>query len=144
VWRIKGSHLLGRPGLAVLREIWQWRETEAIAANRPPFFVMSHEVLVDVAAAASTQRPIDPLLPRNISERRRSGLSKAIQEGLGISGDKFPKILQRINHRPTDAERKRYLELQKRRDAQAHQLEIDPTLIASRGTMSDLARNWEK
>ena len=144
VWRIKGSHLLGRPGLAVLREIWQWRETEAIAANRPPFFVMSHETLVDVAAAAATQRPIDTLLPRNISERRRSGLAKAIQEGLGISTDKFPKILQRINHRPTDAERKRYLDLQKRRDAQAHQLEIDPTLIASRGTLSDLARNWDK
>ncbi len=144
VWRIKGSHLLGRPGLAVLREIWQWRETEAIAANRPPFFVMSHEVLVDVAAAAATQRPIDTLLPRNISERRRSGLAKAITKGLEIGTDGLPKILQRINHRPTDAERKRYLELQKKRDAQAHQLGIDPTLIASRGTLSDLARNWDK
>src|SRR5262249_38758231 len=48
VWRIKGSHLLGRPALAVLRELWQWRESEAITANRPPFFVMSHEALVDV------------------------------------------------------------------------------------------------
>jgi hypothetical protein len=36
------------------------------------------------------------------------------------------------------------LELQKRRDAQAHELGIDPTLIASRGTLSDLARNWDK
>ena len=144
VWRIKGSHLLGRPGLAILREIWQWRETEAVAANRPPFFVMSHETLVDVAAAAATKRPIDTLLPRNISERRRNGLAKAIEEGLGVSSEKCPKILQRTNHRPTDAERKRYLELQKRRDAQAHQLGIDPTLIASRGTLSDLARNWEK
>ncbi|HXS69591.1 MAG TPA: HRDC domain-containing protein [Candidatus Polarisedimenticolia bacterium] len=144
VWRIKGSHLLGRPGLGVLREIWQWRETEAIAANRPPFFVLSHETLVDVAAAAATQRPIDPLLPRNISERRRSGLTKAVADGLGIAAEKLPKILQRTNHRPTDAERKRFMELQKRRDAQAHQLGIDPTLIASRGTLSDLARNWDK
>jgi len=37
VWRIKGSHKLGRASLAVLREIWQWREGEAIAANRPPY-----------------------------------------------------------------------------------------------------------
>src|ERR1043166_9158146 len=57
-WRVKGSHLLGRPGLAVLRELWQWRETEAIAANRPPFFILSHESLVDIAAAAATRRPI--------------------------------------------------------------------------------------
>jgi ribonuclease D len=144
VWRIKGSHLLGRPGLAVLRELWQWRETEAIAANRPPFFVISHEVLVDVAAAAATQRPIEQLLPRTISERRRSGLTKAVADGLGIAAEKFPKILQRQNHRPTEAERQRFMELQKRRDEHAQKLGIDPTLIASRGTLSDLARNWEK
>jgi len=144
VWRIKGSHLLGRPGLAVLRELWKWRETEAIAANRPPFFVMSHEALVDVAAAAATQRPIEALLPRNISERRRSGLAKAIADGLEIPVEKFPKILQRTNHRPTEAERQRFMELQKKRDAQAQHLCIDPTLIASRGTLSDLARNWDK
>jgi ribonuclease D len=144
VWRVKGSHLLGRSGLGVLRELWRWRETEAIAANRPPFFVLSHETLVDVAAAAATQRPIEQLLPRSISERRRNGVTKAIQDGLGCAADELPKILQRTNHRPTDAERKRFMELQKRRDAQAQALGIDPTLIASRGTLSDLARNWEK
>ena len=144
VWRIKGSHLLGRPGLAILRELWQWRETEAIAANRPPFFVMSHDALVDVAAAAATQRPIEQFLPRNISERRRNGVAKAVADGLGISAEKFPKILQRTNHRPTEAERKRFMDLQTKRDAQAKHLAIDPTLIASRGTLSDLARNWDK
>src|SRR2546427_8652834 len=34
VWRVKGSHLLGRPALAILRELWQWRETEAVGANK--------------------------------------------------------------------------------------------------------------
>jgi ribonuclease D len=144
VWRIKGSHRLGRPGLAILREVWQWRETEAIAANRPPFFVLSHESLVEVAAAAATQRSIESYLPRTFSERRHAGLAKAVQAGLKVAPDKFPKIAQRSNHRPTDAERKRFLELQKRRDAHAHQLGIDPTLIASRGTLSDLARHWDK
>ncbi|HXT10653.1 MAG TPA: HRDC domain-containing protein [Candidatus Angelobacter sp.] len=144
VWRIKGSHLLGRPGLAVLREMWLWRETEAIAANRPPFFILSHETLVEVSAAAATRRPIEPMLPKNMSERRRNGVAKAVEAGMAIAADKLPKILQRTNHRPTEAERKRFMELQKRRDAHAHQLGIDPTLIASRGTLSDLARNWEK
>ena len=144
MWRVKGSHLLGRSALAILRELWQWRENEAIATNRPPFFVLSHDAMVGVAAAAATQRPIETYLPRNFSERRRVGLAKAIADGLRIAPDKLPKVLQRSNHRPTEAERKRFLELQKRRDAHAHQLGIDPTLIASRGTLSDLARNWEK
>src|SRR5437588_10757422 len=43
VWRVKGSHLLGRPALAILRELWRWRETEAVAAHRPPVFVVTHE-----------------------------------------------------------------------------------------------------
>jgi len=144
VWRVKGSHLLGRPALAVLRELWRWRESEAIAANRPPFFVMNHDTLVDIAAAAATQRPIEPLLPKHLSDRRRGGVAAAVARGLEISPENYPKIPQRINSRPTDAERRRFLEIQKRRDAKAHELNIDPTLIASRATMSELARNWEK
>src|SRR5205823_5155557 len=124
VWRIKGSHILGRPGLAVLRELWQWRETEAIRANRPPYFVISHEALVEIAAAATAARPIEAFLPRNISERRRSALLKAVAQGLGLSPDDHPKILSAISRRPNDAERRRFLELQKRRDARAAELGI--------------------
>jgi ribonuclease D len=144
VWRIKGSHLLGRQALAVVRELWHWRETEAIAANRPPFFILSHEALIEVAAAAATRRPIDSLLPRRISERRRDELARAIARGLKVPPEQQPQILQRISRRATDAERKRFLELQKRRDARADELGLDPTLIASRATLSDLARNWER
>ena len=36
------------------------------------------------------------------------------------------------------------MEFQKRRDARATELQLDPTLIASRATLSDLARNWDK
>jgi ribonuclease D len=143
-WRVKGSHLLARPALAILRELWQWRETEAIRANRPPFFIMSHEALVEIAAAAATRRPIEPFLSKHISDRRRDDLAKAVARGLGISPENHPKFLERIHHRPTDAEKRRFLELQKRRDMHAHELGIDPTLIASRATLSDLARNWDK
>src|SRR5438552_5843635 len=76
-WRVKGSHRLGRPALAVLRELWQWRETEAVGANRPPYFVVSHEALVEIAAAAIASKPVEPPLPRHVSERRRSGLLRA-------------------------------------------------------------------
>jgi ribonuclease D len=140
-WRVKGSHLLGRPGLAVLRELWQWRETEAIAANRPPFFVMSHDTLVEIAAAVATERPYESLLPRHLSDRRRAGVRQAVAKGQGLAPEKFPRIIEHTSYRPPEAERKRFIELQKRRDARAAELGIDPTLIASRATMSDLARH---
>lgn len=144
VWRVKGSHALSRPALAVLRELWRWREAEAIAANRPPFFILSHEVLVDIAAAASAHRPVEPLVPPHLSPRRRAGLSHAIKTGLQVSADKHPELPRRTGLRPSEAERRRCAELEKRRDAHAQQLGIDPTLIASRATLMELARNWAK
>jgi ribonuclease D len=48
-----------------------------------------------------------------------------------------------MGRRPNEAEKRRFQELQNKRDARAAELEIDPTLIASRGTLSELAHNWE-
>jgi len=144
VWRVKGSHLLGCPALAILRELWRWRETEAIAANKPPFFVMSHDALVEIAGAASAARSIELFLPKHLSERRRHGLTRAIASGLGVLPEQHPKILRSVGRRPSEAERRRFVELQKRRDTRALELGIDPTLIGSRSTLSDLAHNWDK
>ena len=144
VWRVKGSHVLGRPALAVLRELWKWRETEAIRANRPPYFVLSHEALVTIAAAAVDSHSIESFLPRNISERRKAGLLKAVAHGLQVPPDRQPEILRPTGRRPSEAERRRFMELQRRRDARAAHLGIDPTLIASRGVLSLLAHDWQK
>jgi ribonuclease D len=144
VWRVKGSHLLERPALAILRELWRWRESEAVAANKPPFFVMSHQALVDVAAAAAASQPVERFLPRHFSDRRRGGLAKAVAHGLGLSSDRHPKILRNISRRPSEGEKRRFVELQQHRDAHAAELGIDPTLIASRGMLSDLAHDWDK
>jgi ribonuclease D len=144
VWRIKGSHLLGRPGLAILRELWQWREAEAIAANKPPFFVMSHQAMVDIAAAAAAAQPIDGLLPKHISDRRRSSLIKAIEHGRALAAERHPKPLRKVSRRPSEGEKRRFTDLQKQRDLRAAELGIDPTVIASRAMLSDLAHDWEK
>jgi ribonuclease D len=144
VWRIRGSHDLSRPALAILRELWQWRESEAIAANRPPFFVLSHETLIGVAAAAATHRPVELLLPRHFSPGRQAGLAKAINAGLEIPANRHPEILRPKGRRPTEAERRRFIDLERRRDTRATALGIDPTLIASRATLGDLAHNWDK
>jgi len=143
VWRVKGSHALSRPALAVLRELWQWRETEALAANQPPFFILSHDLLVDLAAAAAGHLPIEPLGPRHLTPRRREGLARAIQAGLKLSADQHPEPLRHTSRRPNEAERRRFGEFEHRRNAHAHRLDIDPTLIASRATLSDLAHSWD-
>ena len=106
--------------------------------------MLSHENLVKIAAAAATRRPIDPCLPKHLSERRRAGVFKAVGRGMNLALDEHPTIFRSIGRRPSEAERRRFLELQKTRDLRAADLNLDPTLIASRGALSDLAHDWEK
>jgi len=142
VWRIKGSNRLSRPSLAVLRELWRWREAEATTANRPPYFVLRHEALIDLAVSATTGQPIEPLIPPRFSDRRRGGLTAAIECGLAVPPDSQPMPVRHEFRRINDATKQRAAELQKRRDARAAELGIDATLIASRSVLLDLAENW--
>jgi ribonuclease D len=144
VWRVKGAHVLNRAGLAVLRELWQWREDEAIAANRPPFFILSHEKMVAIAETAANRNDVTPLFPRHLSPRRCEGIQKAIRAAQIRPADTYPHILRNRSRRPSEAERRRYHVFEERRDAVAHQLQIDPTLIASRSVLGDLARDWDQ
>jgi ribonuclease D len=144
VWRIKGSHGLTRPGLAALRELWHWREQEATAANRPPFFILAHERMIDFAATAAARHPIEPLFPRHLSPRRREGIAAALKTALQRSSETFPQIHRHRARRPSEAERRRFHELEQRRNAAAVALEIDPTIIASRSMLGELANDWDK
>jgi ribonuclease D len=142
-WRIKGSNALNRPALAILREIWNWREMEAIAANRPPYFVLSHEALIQLASTAVASTAIEPLIPTRFSSRRRAGLRQAVDRGLALPEADQPEIHRPVRRQVSNEERRRYRELEKRRDAHATHLGLDPTLIASRATLAELAQSWE-
>jgi ribonuclease D len=144
IWRIKGSYTLGRPALAVLRELWQWREGEAVAANRPPYFILSHERLVHIADAAAAHHSIENILSPRMSPRRRDSLFVAVKVALAIPASQHPEIIRHKFQRPTEVEFRRFRELEKIRDAHARELGIDPTLIASKATLGDLSRDWDK
>jgi ribonuclease D len=144
VWRVKGSSILSRPALAVLRALWQWREQEAIAYCRPPFFVLSHERMVDIAANAAAQEPFEKILPPKMSPRRREALLATVKTGLAVPAAQQPEILRHEVRRPSQAEFRRFRELEKKRDTHAHELGLDATLIASKSTLGELARDWDK
>jgi len=144
VWRVKGSSRLSPAALAVLRELWQWREEEAVAANRPPFFILRHESLVDLAVAAAMGKPVEPLIPQKFSERRYQTLIQAIKKGLAVPPQEQPQLVRNVIRRVSDATKRRMEALQKLRDTHATALGIDPTLIASRAMLLDLAEDWNK
>ena len=144
VWRVKGADRLERHGLAVLRELWNWRDHEALVANKPPYFILRHETLVALADAAAQGTTVLPLLPPRLPARRREGVLAAIERALELPASDWPQRNRASGRRPDLDERRRCDALRHRRDRRAAELGIDPTLIASRATLSSLAMDWDK
>ena len=143
VWRIKRAHTLDRRGLAVLRRLWHWRDGEALRAAKPPYFVVSHEILVAVADAATRAQELEPLLPRHLSPHRRHGLLEAVQDALALPASEWPMMRRFTGRRLTVAQRRRAEELRRRRDREAKALGLDPSLIATRTMLVQLAADGE-
>jgi ribonuclease D len=141
LWRVKGSHQLDLRGLAVLRELWHWREREAVKFNRPPHFVLPAETMVALAEAAVESGPLREMLPRHLTPRRAFEILHAITQGLAAK--KLPGLVKAQHYRQNEAEKRRMHELERRRDNRAHELGIDPTLIASRAMLVLLAKDWD-
>lgn len=142
VWRVKGSHHLGSHALAVLRELWHWREEEAVVSNRPPYFILPPEPMVAIASAAASGRELDGVVPRYLTPRRHKGVLKAVHTGLA---DKHPPgPLRHRGRRLNENEKQRLHRLEDRRNERANELGLDPTLIASRSLLVALAGDWRK
>ena len=139
-WRLGGSSRLTRRGLGVLRELWLWREEVAIDLNRPPFFVLSHDTLLALSEAASADQPVEPLVPTRFPPHRRAGVLHAIERGRRLSPSQLPEIPRPERRRVTEAEKKRFADLKKKRDDVATALTLDPTLIASKSDLLELSK----
>jgi len=142
VWRVKGSVHLHGQALAVLRELWRWREEEAVASNRPPYFILPPESMIAISAAAASGREIEPVIPHYLTPRRRKGVLKAVTQGLAEK--LLPGPVRRRGRRLNEAEKRRLHALEERRNRRAAELGLDPTLIASRSLLIGLAGRWEE
>jgi ribonuclease D len=119
--------------------LWLWREKEAVASNKPPYFILQPDTMLAMSIAAVDGKSVEPLIPKRFSPRRQATLVKAVQRGLQ-SAEK-PDVLRTVHYRQTADEKRRYHELEKKRNRRAHDLGIDPTIIASRAELVELARN---
>lgn len=142
IWRVKGQDKLDPLGLAILRELWHWRERDAVRSNKPPFFILRHESLSEIAADAADRQSARGLkLPPYLTPRRRHGVIEAVERGLEVPESDRPIHVRVRVRRMTKKELDRVEELRVVRDARATELGIDPTLIASKATLYALARN---
>jgi ribonuclease D len=91
--RVSGLSGLSRRELAVLRELWHWRDRVAEDRDMPPRRVLRDDLLVELAKRKSAdERQISAIRGMQRSDLRHilKGLADAIDRGLAVPDDECP------------------------------------------------------
>lgn len=144
-WRVGGSEKLSGRGLAVLHSIWRWREFWAEKLDTPPFKVTGNEMLMKVARAADEGLSDAEALKVHLGRRHDRlfpSLIEAVRNGLATDPRTLPRRERRRDFAPlTPDELARQDRLKAERDRIAQSLNLDPTLIATRSQLVQIARS---
>lgn len=146
-WRIGKSERLRGRGLGVLHAVWHWRESQAQRLDVPPFKVCSNDLLLKLAFAGDESGATEKSVLGSVHLGKRHdrifpSLSAAVRAGL----ERDPKDLPRRPGRDarftplSQAEVELLDRIKEDRDRIATKLELDPTLIANRAQLAQIAR----
>ena len=141
--RMKGAKALDRRGLAILRELFQWREDIAQRTDRAAFRILNNEAMLDLAKAAPSN--LEALKhTRGIGEeqavRRGGEILAAIRRGLAVPENELPRLV-RPPRRPQDsAYQARVERLKAVRNRLAIRYDLAPGVLCSNGTLEAIAR----
>lgn len=146
-WRIGKSERLRGAGLSVLYAVWHWREETAARLDVPAFKVCNSERLLILAEAAENGESLETILSRvNLGKRHPRllpSLTTAVKVGLARDPQTLPRRQRKRdpNSAPLTTSE---VELQDRikldRDRVAQSLSLEPTLIANRLQLAQIAR----
>ena len=145
-WRIGRSERLRGPGLTVLHAIWHWREAQAQRIDTPPFKVCGNALLLKIAEAAEAGETESAILAQIHLGKRHDRIFPSLAAALRAGLERDPHTLPRRPGRDPNrvSLTQAQVELQDRikadRDRVAAKLGIDPTLIANRAQLSQIAR----
>lgn len=141
--RIKGARDLTPRGLAVLRELYEWREEVARERDQATFRVLANQSMIELSV-----RP--PAGVRELAEvkgvggglvdRRGGEILAAIRRGMAVPEDALPRFpASRRWDRDPEVEA-RAETLRGVRTKRAAELDLDPGFLMSRATLDEVAR----
>jgi len=145
-WRIGQSERLRGPGLSVLHAVWHWREESAKRLDPPPFKVCGNKLLLQIPEAPEAGGSADAILAKGPPGKRHTrlfpSLEAAVRDGIVRDPHTLPRRRGRDrNHAAlTNAEVALQDRIRADRDKLAAKLSIEPTLIATRSQLAQIAR----
>lgn len=144
-FRIKGSSRLSLRSLAVLREIWKFREEIAMKMDRAPFMLLSNQALLDIAR--QMPRTMSGLMVvkavnREFLNRYGAELQAAVRAGLEAELTDLEKPFKpRERHELLNSwEGEIAKTLREVRDSLANDLSIPASVLAPSNAIYELAR----
>jgi ribonuclease D len=141
--RLKGARALRGRSLAILRELYEWRDQLARRTDKAAFRILNNEPMLFMAKSPP-QDMAELKAVRGIggeqAERRGRELLAAVQRGLAVPEAELPRI-ERALRRPPDAAYEARLErLKAARNAMAMNHDIAPGVLCPNGTLEAIAR----
>jgi len=141
--RLKGSKALQRRELAILRELYNWREETSARLDRASFRVLGNEVLFALA-----QQPVHSLeelgrvkgVGQEGAQRRGNEILAAIAKGEAIPERDLPRVERPARRIPDPAFEARVEALKHRRNRLAEELQLAPGVLCPNGTLEAIAR----
>lgn len=138
LWRISGYIKLAPRAWVILRAIWHWRDAEARAWNKPSFYLMSHEEMLHIAAKVAEGKKWEmSKFPRERALRFQEMLEKA----LAMPEEEWPKEIIPVRVVITKKEANAFRQLKELRDRKAKELNLDPSILASKSALESLAKD---
>jgi len=141
--RLKGAKALKGRELAILRELFEWRESVAQQSDRATFRILNNEPMLTMAR----QPPVDMAALKTIpgiggdqAERRGREILAAVKRGMEVPDRDLPRI-ERLPRKPFDQAFEARLErLKTARNRLAVELDLAPGVLCPNGTLEAIAR----
>lgn len=141
--RVKGAKLLKPHQLAVLREVYEWREKVAEKLDRAAFMVAGNEVLLQLATDPPTDH--SELAARKgigerVLERHGKNILAAVKRGVDLPKEEWPRVPKAKRWDRDDDYEERVKRLKQVRDRLTAEHDLRPGIVAANALLSEIAR----
>jgi ribonuclease D len=141
--RMKGARDLTPRGLAILRELFEWRETIGRQRDQATFRIMSNQTLLELALKAPTNRAaLEEIrgISGGVLDRQGRDLIAAIERGLAVAEGDLPRFPPSKRWDRDPAVEERGERLRQARNEVADSLGLDAGFLISRALLDEIAR----
>ncbi len=138
-WRIKGARDLAPNELAVLRELYLWRDEQARAIDRPPFKVLGDQVLLRFSRLQPQHLHELGLSPRQVDQIGKRLLA-VIERGRCAPPPAPPARPHNGNGRPDPEVQARFDKLRAWRAQRAAGRQVDADIVLTNDALMSISR----